>query len=200
MRRKYVIKTTILSMLLVFFFAANIEGAPLLSSQTPVAKICLLVQMDSTCRVKDDAPSAVVDVFKEKFKAPRFVAEENNKATQEFLVKMEDEKIFDPSSVNREVLAGIGEKFGYDYVALLNYSYGNSTYSEGFWSSKYKATVKLTAKVVNVQTKEYVYRQDVSVNGESSSAFGLPSFQSAVFSSMLNTTHKFCDELFFPAR
>ncbi len=198
MNRKHVIKSVFLSMFLVLFFVANLEAAPLFSGQAPAAKICLLVQMDSTCRVKDDAPSAVVDVFKDKFKAPKFAAEENSKATQELLVKMEDEKIYDPSGVNRELLAGIGERFGYDYVVLLNYAYGNSTYSDGFWSSKYKATVKLTAKVVNVQTKEYIYRQDLSVNGENSSAFGLPSFQSAIFSSMLNTTNKLCEELRFP--
>lgn len=200
-------KTLILALLtLSLFFSIDTISAsatpiqtdhPNVASSTRHTKpnIALIVNSDAISQLHEKTPKAIRNLFKEKFPESQYTLTEDKQLYQALLTSMEDEKIFDISMVNREILSSLGKKYGYDYVLLLVYKYGSSDYSSSVWSSTYKAAVILQAKVVDVDTKEYLYRQDVSVTGKSTDAFGDPSFQSAVNKSMINTTKKFCEEV-----
>lgn len=203
-------KTSLIALFISLFLLGSIvSAAPLtspasqptyvphvtVSPQPSKPNIALVINSDLISQLHEKTPKAIRAAIQEKFPISQFNLKEDKTFYQDVLIAMEDEKILDMASLSRETLSNIGKKHGYDYVVLLVYNYGTSDYSSSFWSSTYKAAVVLIAKVVDVQTKEYLYRQDLSVAGKSADGFGNPSFQSAVNKSMINTTNKFCEEI-----
>lgn len=158
-------------------------------------RIALIIKSDAYSDLHDKTAKAIRDSLNAKFPKSKYILEENKQFYQALLTCIEDNNLYDMSMVNREMLSSLGNKYDYDYVMLLDYSFGTSNLSSSFWTSTYKVSVILKAKVVNVKTKEYLYRQDLSVAGQSYDAFGDPSFQSATNKSMINTTNKFCEEI-----
>lgn len=172
---------------------ANDQGGSKFDVQKP--KIALVISGDALSQSNDKAGKTVREALRKKFPDTQYVLNEDSNVSQEILTVMEDEKIYDISMVPRATLSKLGEKYGYDYVMLLVYNYGASEFGTGLWSSSQKVAVVLDAKVVNVKASEYIYRQNVSVEGKSSAGLGSPSWSRAVVKSMRNTTERFCNEI-----
>ncbi|WP_371374521.1 hypothetical protein [Sporomusa aerivorans] len=158
-------------------------------------RIALVINTDSLTQLHEKTPLALRSLLNKKFPEAQYTLIEDKQFYQSLLTSMEDEKISDMSMVNREIVSSLGKKYGYDYVVLLIYNFGTSDFSSSFWTATYKAVIKLNAKVIDVNLKDYLYRQDISVSGKSADAFGRPSYQSAIHQSMVNTTKQFCDEV-----
>ncbi|MBP2637223.1 MAG: hypothetical protein H6Q72_3130 [Firmicutes bacterium] len=157
--------------------------------------IAVLVGGQGAIRSNEKAMKIIYDKLNEKFPNAKYNLTTDSKLTQDALVFAEDEDVTDLSNIKKAQLAKFGKERNFDYVIVLVLGMGYGRAGIDFWSANYDIDVDLQAKVVDVATSQYLYRQNIMGHGRSSAPIGTPSSVNAFAKATQKCMEQFCAEV-----
>ncbi|SDF65849.1 hypothetical protein [Sporomusa acidovorans] len=147
-------------------FSSSLESKP---------TIAVLIGGQGAIRSNEKAIKIIYDKLNEKFPNKAYNLVTDSKLSQDVLIFTEDEEVTDISQIKKGQLAKFGKERNFDYIICLVLGMGYGRAGIDFWSAKYNIDVDMQAKVVDVSTGQYIYRQNIMGHGTSSAALGMPS-------------------------
>lgn len=169
-----------------FSFSSNPELKP---------TVAVLVGGQGAIRSNEKAMKMIYDKLNEKFPKEKYILITDKKLVQDALIFAEDEDVTDISNIKKTQLATFGKERNFDYVITLVLGMGYGRAGVDFWSANYDIDVDLQAKVVNVSTGQYIYRQNIMGHGRSSAGIGMPSSVNAFAKATQKCMEQFCQEV-----
>ncbi|KYZ77052.1 hypothetical protein AXX12_02625 [Anaerosporomusa subterranea] len=162
---------------LISFFSipAHAEFVPSVLQQVEKPTIAVILGGEGAIRSNEKAMKLVQEKLAVKFPSSQYNLITDSKLAQDILVFTEDEDVEDIKQIKKSQLAKFGEKRNYDYVVMLLFGMGHGRAGVDFWAASYNIDVDMQAKVVDVSTGQYIYRQNIMGHGKSSAAIGMPS-------------------------
>lgn len=157
--------------------------------------IGILIGGQGAIRSNEKAINAIYEKLKEKFPEAQYNLIHDEKLVHDILVFAEDEDVNDISQIKKAQLAKFGEEKKFDYVICLVLSMGHGRAGADFFTANYDIDVDMNAKVVDVATKQYIYRQNLMGHGRSSAGIGLPSSVNAFAKAVKACTEQFVKEI-----
>ncbi|MDU4961619.1 MAG: hypothetical protein E6X17_13285 [Sporomusaceae bacterium] len=157
--------------------------------------IAVIIGGQGAIRSNEKAITNVLESLDKKFPKALYELVTDEKLAQDILIFTEDEDVEDITQIKRSQLAKFGRENGYDYVVTLLFGLGHGRAGVDFWSAKYNIDVDLQAKVVDVATGKYAYRQNIMGHGTSSAAIGMPSSVNAFAKATKECVDTFCKEV-----
>lgn len=173
-------KKIILVALLVFFSVGSTVNASSLGMKrfVDLPKIALVLTGDQNLFTEKRIADEIFKKINERFPINNYTVIEDKKVLQELLIMVEN--LDNPDIVNVDQLkqkdfVAAGAKFGYDYLMVLPFYNNGGYYTTSGWSNMVSQNITLRARIVDVKKGEYLYRLDVTEQGETGNAFGSPS-------------------------
>lgn len=143
---------------------------------SPLARIAIVLAGDQIILSEERNLSAIHEAIEMKFPKNKYTnVIEDKKVYQELLIIAEDRDISALDKLKRMDFVSAGKKFGYDYVIVLPFYSDGGYYTTSGWTNMVSQNVTVRARIVDVQNEEYLYRLDITEQGESGNAFGSPS-------------------------
>ncbi|SMC56727.1 hypothetical protein [Sporomusa malonica] len=191
---------TVLSILICFIISLSalpVQAEFSFSSTEPESKptIAVLVGGQGAIRSNEKAMKIIQEKLEEKFPKAKFNLVTDSKLVQDALIFAEDEEVTDISQIKKGQLAKFGKERNFDYVISLILGMGHGRSGMNFWALNYDIDVDLQAKVVDVATAQYIYRQNIMGHGKSSAGIGMPSSVNAFAKATQACMETFCKEV-----
>lgn len=171
------------------------EFVPSMLQQVEKPTIAVIIGGEGAIRSNEKAIKAVKTKLAEKFPKSQYNLIIDDQLVQDILVFTEDEEVEELTQIKRTQLAKFGASRDYDYVITLLFGLGHGRAGVDFWSAKYNIDVDMQAKVADVATGKYVYRQNIMGHGKSSAAIGMPSSVNAFAKATQSCIETFCKEV-----
>ncbi|MBP2629891.1 MAG: hypothetical protein H6Q70_519 [Firmicutes bacterium] len=157
--------------------AKSIDSVSKISSNVP--KIAVVLAGDKNMISEERIIKEIDKQIEKKFPENKYNVIKDNKVYQELLIVAEDHNVVNLDQLKRDDFINAGEKFGYDYVIVLPFYNEGGQYTTTGWTNIISQNITLRARIVDVKTQEYLYRIDVTKQGEAGNGFGSPSPQRA---------------------
>jgi hypothetical protein len=154
---------------------AHAEFVPSVLQQVEKPTIAVLIGGQGAIRSNEKAITAIHEKLREKFPKEKYDLVIDQKLIQDVLIFAEDEEVTDISQIKKAQLTKFGKQRNFDYVICLVLGLGHGRAGMNFWALNYDIDVDMQAKVVDVTTGQYIYRQNIMGHGTSSAAIGMPS-------------------------
>lgn len=191
-------KKFLIALVCIAFSLFNISAhAEFSFSTNPELKptIAVLVGGEGAIRSNEKALKIIQEKLEEKFPKSKYNLVTDKKLVQDALVFAEDEDVTNISQIKKAQLAKFGKERNFDYVVSLVLGMGHGRAGVDFWSANYDIDVDMQAKVVDVATGQYIYRQNVMGHGKSSAGIGFPSSVNAFAKATQKCMEQFCKEV-----
>ncbi len=157
--------------------------------------IGVLVGGQGTIRTNEKAMKTVLEKLEEKFPKSKYNLVTDKDLAKDALVFAEDEEITGISQIKKGQLAKFGKNHSFDYIISLSFGVGHGRSGMNFWTVTYDSDVDLQAKVVEVTSGNYIYRQNITGHGSSADMFGMPSSVAAFAEATKKCMETFCKEI-----
>lgn len=148
-------------------------------------------------QIKADKKNETIinEKLEKKFPKSQYEFVADRKVHQDLFILADDRSISNLDQLKREDFVSIGKKYGYDYVIVLPFYSNSYEYTGGAWSTSFRVNITLKARVVDVNTGEYLYRMDIVEKGATSATFGNPSYSRAQRNGIGECVDTFLSEL-----
>lgn len=157
--------------------------------------IGVLVGGQGAIRTNEKAMKTVLEKLEEKFPKAKYNLVADKQLAQDALVFAEDEEVTDIAQIKKGQLAKFGKAHNFDYIIALSFGVGHGRSGMNFWTVTYDFDVDLQAKVVEVASGNYTYRQNITGHGSSADMFGMPSSVAAFAEATKKCMETFCKEV-----
>jgi len=167
------------------------------STTSPESKptVAVLVGGQGAIRSNEKAMKLIHEALETEFPKDKYNLVTDSKLVQEILVFAEDEEVIEISQIKKGQLAKFGKERNFDYVVSLVLGLGHGRSGVDFFSVNYDIDVDMQAKVVDVATGQYIYRQNLMGHGKSSAGIGSPSSVNAFAKATKKCMEQFCNEV-----
>jgi hypothetical protein len=179
----------------IFSIPVHAEFVPSVLQQVEKPTIAVILGGQGAIRSNEKAMNTVREKLAEKFPNSQYELITDGNLVQDILVFTEDEDVDDITKIKKTQLAKFGEKRNYDYVVTLIFGLGHGRAGVDFWTANYDIDVDMQAKVVDVSTGQYLYRQNIMGHGRSSAGIGMPSSVNAFAKATQKCIETFCKEV-----
>lgn len=157
--------------------------------------VAVLVGGQGAIRSNDKAMKIIQEKLEEKFPKTKYNLVTDKKLVQDILIFAEDEEVTDISQIKKGQLAKFGKEHEFDYVIALSLGVGHGRSGMNFWTVTYDFDVDLQAKIVDVASANYIYRQNIMGHGSSAVAIGMPSSVEAFAEATKKCMETFCKDV-----
>jgi hypothetical protein len=188
--------STLLFVIISFFnIPAHAEFIPSVLQQVEKPTIAVIIGGQGAIRSNEKAMKIIQEKLAEKFPSSKYDLITDSKLAQDILVFTEDEDVEDILQIKKTQLAKFGKARDYDYVIMLLLGLGHGRSGVDFWAASYNIDVDMQAKVVDVSSGQYLYRQNIMGHGKSSAGIGMPSSVNAFAKATQSCIEIFCKEV-----
>jgi len=143
-------------------------------------KIAIVLAGDNQILAEEKIVNEINKILDQKFPNKQFALVRDKKVYTKLQEYAEDKNIVQLDALKKMDFVLAGGKYGYDYVIVLPVYFSGWTSTTSGWTNILQQNVTLRARIVDVNSAEYLYRMDVVKQGESGSAFGSPSWVRAI--------------------
>lgn len=144
-------------------------------NQSNRRKIAVVLAGDNQILAEEKVVDEVDKILAQKFPAKQYELVKDKKVYTKLLEYAEDKNITQLDALKKMDFVIAGSKYGYDYVVVLPMYYSGGNFTTTGWTNIVQQNITLRARIVDVNTNEYLYRMDVIKQGEAGNAFGVPS-------------------------
>lgn len=158
----------------VFFLFCSLASAARINMRNKdtlftVPKIGLVWIGDEMVQGNNKNDDVISKRMEKKFPEYKYELITDKKFRQDLLILAEDKDVETIDRLKRVDYVSVGKKYGYDYVLILPFYAGSLDHATGLFSSTFRTNITLKARVLDVNTGEYIYRMDIVEKGSSGS-------------------------------
>ncbi|SEJ35166.1 hypothetical protein SAMN05660742_10672 [Propionispira arboris] len=139
-------------------------------------RIAIVLAGDNQILAEKKIIDEIDKILNQKFPSKQFELVKDKKVYTKLQEYAEDKSITQLDALKKMDFISAGAKYGYDYVIVLPVYFSGWTATTSGWTNILQQNVTLRARIVDVNSAEYLYRMDIVKQGEAGNAFGSPSW------------------------